>query len=128
MNSCGLISAVIGSVAWIIRTALVRPSPLQPPWAVSLLLLGPLVLVPLALRLVEPPTGNWLLARLWRGVTIVQPPAALILLIAFERPAGTVAAALTVPWVLETGLIALFGLSRLRGRGVGPVEEVCVDA
>src|SRR5262245_23316950 len=128
LRSFGLIGAAIGAVAWIDHLALVRPSPLQPAWAVSLLLLGPLVLVPLALRLVEPMEEDGLRARLRWAVTVWQLPAALVLVVGFERPAGTMAAALTVPWVLETGLIALYGLARLRARGFGPVEELCVDA
>ena len=118
--------ALIGALAWLNVAILWRPSPFEPQWAVLLLLLGALVIVPLGLRLVpdlqEGP------AKLWRIAVFLQLPAALLLLAAFARPAGTLAAGLALPWLATTGVIALLGLLRAWQRRWQPLEELCLDA
>jgi hypothetical protein len=71
---------------------------------VPLLLLAPLVLVPLGFRLLavaapgsEPPTV----------LRMVAIPAALLLALSFALPQGPLAAALALPWLGVTGLVAL---------------------
>jgi hypothetical protein len=101
-------------VAWI-----------RPGLAESLLLLGPLAAVPLGLASAgEPPPRP---AALYRIVPIVQLPAALCLLASFAFPAGSKAAALAVPWLLFTGLVAVLGLRRLIERGPLPLAELSID-
>jgi hypothetical protein len=51
---------------------------------------------------------------LWRLAIAVQLPSALLLAMAFLLPQGPAAAALTVPWLVTTGLLALLGLWQLR--------------
>jgi hypothetical protein len=100
---------------------------LWPGWAVTLLLLAPLVLVPLGLSLVFPldaPEGS---LRDWRTAVPLQL-AAVILLAAFALPPGIAAAALALPWLAFTGFIALKGMVRACAHATGPVEEWCIDA
>lgn len=78
-------------------------------WAKTLLLLGPLVLVPLGLFLVPADGNDRVALRLRRIVDVVQFPAALLLGAAYLLPQGLLAAGLAVPWLATTGLIALSG-------------------
>jgi hypothetical protein len=57
-----------------------------------------------------------------------QPAAALLIVGSFLLPPGPLAALLAGPWLLVTGLVALFGLWRLLPRGLGSAAEVCLDA
>jgi hypothetical protein len=118
--------ALIGAAVWLNPVLLWRPSPFQRPWAVFLLLLGALVIVPLGLRLVpdlqEGP------AKLWRIAIFLQLPTALLLLAAFAGPAGTLAAVLSLPWLATTAVIALLGLLRVWQRRSKSLEELCLDA
>jgi hypothetical protein len=121
-----LLCSLIGGVAWLLWTVLILPHPFQPAYAISLLLLAPLVLVSLGLRLVLPERRPWPWS--WRTAFALQLPAVSLLLISFSMPAGTTAAALALPWLACTGLLALCGLDRLRSRGFGPPEELAIDA
>lgn len=71
---------------------------------VPLLLLAPLLLVPLGYRLIglaaqgsEPPVR----------LRMAAFPAAIVLAVAYTQPQGWVAAALALPWLAVTGLVAL---------------------
>jgi hypothetical protein len=119
---------LLGGVIWIAAVVWVRPSPFDTGWAVVLLLLAPLVLVPLGLRLANRPPENGGVSLLLRAAATLQLPAAVLLVLAFALPPGDVAAALSLPWLLTTGLIALAGLLRIRKRGLVPWEELCLDA
>jgi hypothetical protein len=92
------------------------------------LLLAPLVLLPLGLPLVAPHTRTGGPGRLWRTVSLLQLPAALLLGWAFLLPQGLSAAALSVPWLVATGLLALLGLGRFWQHRRGPLDELCVAA
>lgn len=118
-------SAVFGGVVWGIALLLILPQPFDTAWAKLMLLLGPLVLVPLGLRLVARlmPGGP---PSLWRAVILVQPLAALSLGAALLLGQGPLAAALAVPWFLTTGLIALLGVRRMRYRRE-ELPQLCVD-
>lgn len=77
---------------------------------VPLLLMAALVLIPLGFRLLgmvvpgsEPPAAL-------RMATI---PAAIALAVSFAQPAGVIAAALALPWLALTGLVALAAAVRL---------------
>lgn len=93
-------------------------------WARVILAIGALVLVPLALHLVNcrvhaapPPSG---LLRLMR---YVQFPAALLFTAAQGLSPGLNAAALALPWLIVTGLVALVGLGRAWRARCGPLPE-----
>lgn len=107
-------SAWSGGIIWLATLVWQQPAPLTPMWAVAMLLLAPLVLAPLALRLVEP-DGTWIFLRAtWRMAVLLQLPAAILLLPAFFLSQGIVAAALTLPWLITTLFIALTGVLRIR--------------
>src|SRR5262249_31700122 len=61
-------------------------------------------------------------------IAALQLPAAMLLGGAFLLPQGFLAAALAVPWLALTGLIALIGLGRIWQHGHGPLHELCMDA
>ena len=120
------ISALLGAAVWLLLVLFRHPSPFESDWAVLILLLGALVIVPLGLRLVTDLQGTT--AKLWRIAVLLQLPAALLLVVSFAQSRGTLAAALTLPWLATTGVIALTGLLRAWSRGWRPIEELCFDA
>lgn len=91
-------------------------------WGVSLFLLAPLVLVPLALRLIGELSFP---AKLAGGL---QPIGALSLMVSFAQPADMTAGLLALPWLAVTGLIALEGLLRLRRHEWHILAELSIDA
>jgi len=95
------------------------------PSAEALLLLGPILAVPLGLRLAAPTRP---LRGRWRFAARVQPIAALALVASFALPRGELAAALAAPWLAFTALLALLGVLRFVERGPAPIEELAIDA
>ncbi len=93
----------------------------------AILVLSPLVCVPLGLALLVDELAGWT-PRLRLLTMLAQPPAALCLVAAFLLPAGITAAALAVPWLLFTWLVAGIGLLRLRAGRWRPPEELCLSA
>src|SRR5262249_48263664 len=114
-------STLVGVVVWSTALIVLQPSPFDTAWAHALLLLAPLVLVPLGLCLVGPQQAIGKPARLWRFAVILQLPTALLLGWAFLLPQGRVAAALSLPWLATTGLLALLGLARAWSHRRGPL-------
>jgi uncharacterized protein (UPF0548 family) len=92
--------------------------------ATTLLLVGALIAVPLALALADPGAvrGRWHLARL------IWLPAGCCLVASCSFAPGPVAAWLAVPWLLFTLFIALLGALHAAERGGGPAAEVAIDA
>jgi hypothetical protein len=88
------------------------------------LLLSPLALLPLAVALIAPESS----ARVWRIVSRMQLPAAALLIGAFALPAGEVAAALAVPWLIITGLLDACGAARLRELKQRTAAELAISA
>jgi hypothetical protein len=119
---------LLGGIIWIAAALWMRPSPFDPAWAILLLLLAPLVLVPLGLRLANRAPEDASVSFLLRLATTLQLPAAVLLVLAFALPPGEFAASLSLPWLLMTGLVSLAGLLRIRKRGLVPWEELCLDA
>ena len=95
------------------------------PNAEALLLLGPILAVPIGLRLAAPARP---LRGRWRFTARVQPLAAICLVASFALPTGPLAAALAAPWLAFTALLALLGVLRFVERGPAPVEELAIDA
>jgi hypothetical protein len=87
-------------------------------------LFGIFVIVPLGLAVVGQ-SGSLLL---YRFVVVVQPFAALVTAASFFVAMGLRAALLASAWLMLTGLVALFGLTRLVARGVYPLHELSIDA
>lgn len=120
--------AVLGGAVWLALLALRPPSPSSADWVVSLLLLAPLALMPLGLRLVEPPDLASAAGRCWRMVIALQLPTALALAAAFLLPQSVAAAGLALPWLATTGVMALLALLRVLRRGWLPLPELAIDA
>jgi membrane protease YdiL (CAAX protease family) len=118
-------SIVLGGVVWL--SWLVLFSAEQGPIA-TLLLFAVLVLVPLALPLTTTPDRAGRHVWPYRAAVYVQPVAALLAVASFLLPPGPVAALAAIPWLLFTGLVAVFGLWRLLPRGLGAAAETCLDA
>lgn len=112
----GLAPATAGGVLWLSGYAL-----LDPPLAVALVLLGPLVAVPLAIHLVADAPRERLL--LWAA-----PLAAAPLLQSFALPPGPEAALWSAPWLVWTVLAAAFGALRLLEDGLRPPSELAMGA
>lgn len=121
-------SAQLGAALWLLLLAWQLPSLFSPTWAQMMLLLAALVLVPLALRLVEP-DGTWVTLRAaWRLAVLWQTPAAILLVPAFLLEPNWSAAALAFPWLLTTMLIALVGALRVRLEGWRSWQETAISA
>jgi len=91
-------------------------------------MLAPLVLVPLGLRTIAAHAALGEPEWLWRIVVIVQLPAALVLGAGFLLPQGFLAATLSGPYLMTTGLLAVLGLVRLWHHRRDLLRELCVDA
>jgi hypothetical protein len=120
--------ALMGLVAWV-AFVVARVSDLRDEgWSRALLLFAALVLVPLALELLadeeeSAPTDRW-----FRLASALQLPAALLLAVASWLPAGGVAGAAALPWVLLTFLFAAIGVVRLRQGGLArEMDRLCAD-
>jgi hypothetical protein len=120
--------SLVGGAAWLILVLWLRPAPLEIGWVNALLLLGSLVIVPLGLGLALRSPGAGAAFRPLRLAASLQFPCALLLAASFAVPAGPGAAALALPWLAVTGLIAFGGLARLWQRRFLPWAELCFDA
>lgn len=122
-------SPLAGGIVWTLGVLVLSPSVFETRWAQALLLFASLVLVPLGLPLLTGEEGEGAVERsLLRIATTAQLPAALLLAGALLLTPGWAAAALAVPWLGVTGLLALTGLARVRRRGLGPLSELSIDA
>ncbi|HEY7066132.1 MAG TPA: YndJ family transporter [Chloroflexota bacterium] len=120
-------SAGLGAVVWLGWLGAFSGGAEQGPIA-TLLLFAVLVLVPLGLPLAATPTRDGRHCWAYRAAVYAQPLCALLVLMSFVLPAGPIAALLALPWLGITGLLALFGLWRLRSRGLNCAAELCLDA
>jgi YndJ-like protein len=121
-------SALAGALLWLALIA-IPPSDLFPVELIEkLLLLAPLVIVPLGLSLAVMPGDDGQRALPYRVAVFAQPFAAVLAACSYLLPQGVEAALLASPWLLVTGLIALFGLMRLLSRRAINAEEICIDA
>jgi len=91
----------------------------------KIVLFGIFVVVPLGLAVAGPRTGS---LPLYKLVVFVQPFAAVVTAASFFVRMGFRAALLASAWLILTGLVALFGLTRLIARGVYPLHELSIDA
>lgn len=99
-----------GAAIWAVTMAAIQPA-----WRATLLMLSPFVLVPLGLRIAASgsPLGRGLLLR----IACWSPIPAVIAASSFLVPEGPTAAALCLPWLITSALIAAVGASRLGHRG-----------
>lgn len=120
--------AVLGGLMWLATFVWFHPLPGATEWAIVLLLLSPLVLVPLGMRLEERRGEPMIIRSCWRAASGCQLPAALLLVAAFTCPEGLPAAVLCLPWLATTSMLGLIGLGRMVRRGMAPVDQLSMDA
>lgn len=118
------ISAAAGAVVWLLLLLTVTSDSRETEIIHKVVFFGMLVIVPLALSLV--PIENE--RGFYRVAVLVQPVAAVPAIASFFFPAGLLAASLSSAWLILSILIALFGLTRFKSRGLYPVAESSVDA
>lgn len=120
------LSALIGAIGWLVVGA---PRVGQPTHTVlQLILLAPMVTVPLGVALVDTPRRDGKRTFWWWAAAFAQFPAMLAVVASGELERGAVAGALTLPWLVVTLALFAFGLWRLLQRGLGPAEELAIDA
>jgi len=87
---------------------------------------GMLVVVPLGLSLLsseEQQGASW-----YRLAVLAQPLAAIPAIASFFFGTGALSASLSSTWFILSVLVALFGVTRFKSRGLYPVEESSIDA
>jgi len=120
----GVKSAGAGFIVWLALWAPVPFAGREPGLIDRLFLLGPLVIVPLGLRLCEVRDG----AVLQRVTTAAQPVCAALVVVSVLTRTGIAAALLAVPWLAFGVMCAVIGLVRVLRGGLRHVEDVCLDA
>jgi hypothetical protein len=120
-------SALVGAVVWaivlFIRTAQASETELID----KILLLGILVVVPLALSLVATPGQTGEPVLIYRLAVITQPFGATAVVLSFFLDQGITAALLSSAWLVVTLLVALYGLWRLSRKRLLLIEELSID-
>jgi YndJ-like protein len=121
-------SAIVGAVAWAIILFVRTSTSYETELIDKILLLGVLIIVPLALYLVAMPDESGRHVLPYRLAVIAQPFGAAAAVASFFMPQGRPAALLAALWLIVTALIALFGFWRLLFRGVLTANELCIGA
>ena len=93
----------------------------------KILLLGVLVIVPLGLSLLGPAQQEGSHSWFYRLAILIQPLGAAAVVVSFFLAQGPEAALLASLWLVVEGLIALYGLSRLRLRELRTTAELAID-
>lgn len=130
MNSPSTIarrSALVGAVVWLLLLLTTTTDSRETELVHKVVFFAILVVVPLALSLipVDVQKGG---PFLYRVAVYAQPIAAVSAIASFFFEMGVTSAALSSAWFLLTGVIALFGLTRIMSRGAPPVHELSIDA
>jgi hypothetical protein len=115
-------AAALGAVLWVLVVALGTLDTVR-----TLLALGLLVVVPLAMRVAATPAFEGPAGTAFTGAALLLPLAGPAALASLTLPPG-VGGALAVPWVVFTLVLAAVGLFRLRERGFSPLHETAIDA
>lgn len=120
--------SLAGALAWIGFVAAILWRSDDSAWVQALLLFAVLVLVPLSLELLVERNEALVVVRWFAWVRLGQLPAALLLATACWMKPGLVAAALTVPWLALTALLAACGILRAWRHGwARPLGRLCGD-
>jgi hypothetical protein len=121
-------SAILGGLAWLLLfLAQIGDSP-ETALIQRIVLLGILVIVPLALSLVPASESQGGEFALYRLALLAQPLAAIGAAVSFLLEPGVPAAVLAFLWFFETALIAMFGLQRLGRPELRSAAEVSITA
>ena len=122
------LSAVVGGVAWLaLFMNQIGDSP-ETTLMQRIVLLGVLVIVPLALSLVPATESQAGESRSYRLAVLAQPVAAIGAVVSFLLEPGMPAAVLAFLWFCETALIALVGLQRLSRPELRSWSELSINA
>ena len=129
MPFCGTFprgSAAAGAFVWLLLLVVIGGDSPEAELIHKVVLFGVLVVVPLGISLVEPHDQQT--ASVYRLVVFAQPVAALATVASFFLETGPLAASLSCAWLVLSILVALFGLARLKSRGLYPVAQLSIDA
>lgn len=120
-------SAAAGAVVWLLLLLGVSSDSPEIELIHKLVLFAIFIVVPLGLAVVGAGDqhGSLLLYKL---VVLLQPLAALVTAASFFVSTGLRAALLASAWLILSGLVALFGLTRLIARPIYPLPELSIDA
>jgi hypothetical protein len=117
-----------GAFVWLAAMLYALPHPFELAYAHLILLLGPLLIVPIGLRLVPgQPASPWT-DKLLHAARVLQLPAALLFALAYALPQGVPAATLVLPWIGLLALLALAACGRVYDRGLRPLGLLAIDA
>jgi hypothetical protein len=120
-------SAAVGVLVWLVLLLTTTSDSEETELVHKIVFYALLVIVPLAISLV-PAGDNRGNIGLYRLAVLGQPIAAAVTIASYFVEKGMLSASLSVAWLILTGLIALFGLTRLLARRFYPLEELSVDA
>ena len=120
-------SAAAGVVAWLLLLLTTTSDSGETELIHKIVFFAVLVIVPLGLSLVTVGEQK-VSAALYRAAVLVQPFAAVITITSFFFEKGLLSATLSATWLIVSGLVALFGLSRFSSRGLYPLYESSIDA
>lgn len=118
----------VGAALWLGRVTVHGIEPMQTHWAVTLLLLSPLVLAPLVTERFVREARTELERWLWLWIRLVQIPVAAWTAWKITSPASGLTGAMAVPWLLVTLGIATAGLLRLRRGEWRMIPELTLSA
>ncbi|KMN43575.1 YndJ family protein [Bacillus sp. LK2] len=90
----------------------------------AIILLSILLFIPMSFCIIDKKTRNGSYVLFYKFVSFLYPIAAVSAMLAFV----TNHFAFALLWLLYTGIIALFGVSRLLERGWKPIEETAIDS
>ena len=119
-------SAAVGVVVWVLLVLAVTTDSHETELIHRVVFFAFLVIVPLGLSLA--PGGQTAGLGLYRVAVFLQPLAAVIAIVSFFVGKGPASAALAATWFVFTGIVALFGVTRLLSRGLHSLPETSIDA
>ena len=117
-------SAAVGVVVWVLLVLTTTTDAHETELIHRVAFFAFLVIVPLGLSLAPAEQTN----GLYRIAVLLQPFAAVLAIAAFFIEKGMGSAALVAVWFVFTGIVALFGLTRLFARGLRSLPETSVAA
>ncbi len=123
-----MISAFIGSIVWIASLVLGQQGHVALGTIEQLFLFAPLIIVPLGFLLAQALDQQGWNRYLLQLACRLQPFAGFLVVVSFWLTSGVLAALLTLPWLLVSGLVGLVGFRGLLRTGFDYMEEVCFNA
>ena len=121
-------SAILGGLVWFLLFLARIGDSLETALMQRIVLLGILVIVPLALSLVPASDSRDEESLFYRLALLAQPFCAIGAVVSFLLEPGVPAAVLAFLWFCETALIAMFGLQRLCRPELRSTAEVSITA